>query len=82
MSEPGLTITCQEVIDILSDYLEGSVDEATRQEIEAHLALCPGCAEYLRQMRSTLRTLGHIPVETLSDSAKNALTAAFRSRPG
>ena len=80
MSEPGMTITCQEMVDILSDYLEGSVDEATRQEIEAHLALCPGCAEYLRQMRSTLRTLGHIPLDTLSDAAKQDLTAAFRAR--
>ena len=81
MTEPGMTITCQEVVDIVSDYLEGLVDEATRQEIEAHLALCPGCAEYLRQMRSTLRTLGHIPLDTLSDAAKQDLTAAFRAAP-
>ena len=42
----------------------------------------PGLHEYLRQMRSTLRTLGHVPLDTLSDSAKDALTAAFRSPPG
>ena len=81
MSEPGMTITCEQVVDIVSDYLEGLVDDAMRGEIEAHLALCPGCDEYLRQMRSTLRTLGHIPLDTLSDSAKDALTAAFRAAP-
>ena len=79
--EPGMTITCQEVVEVVSDYLEGALDDATRSELEAHLALCPGCTEYLRQMRVTLETLGHIPLDTLSDAARDELVAAFRNFP-
>ena len=83
MNQPGTTITCAEVVEIVTDYLEGVVDEATRAEIEAHLALCPGCDEYLAQMRTTLDALGHVPVESLSETARNDLLSSFRaySRP-
>ena len=80
-AEPGMTISCQEVVELVSDYLEGLVDDATRVEIEAHLELCPGCDEYLRQMRTTLRALGCVPLDTLSDTAKEDLTDAFRAAP-
>lgn len=76
--EPGMTISCQDVVELVSDYLEGLVDDATRVEIEAHLELCPGCDAYLRQMDATIRTLGYVPLDTLSDAAKEDLTAAFR----
>jgi anti-sigma factor RsiW len=78
-AEPGMTISCQEVVELVSDYLQGLVDDATRVEIDAHLELCPGCDEYLRQMRATIRTLGCVPLDTLSDTAKADLTAAFRN---
>ena len=78
-AEPGMTISCQEVVELVSDYLEGLVDDATRVEIDAHLHLCTGCDEYLRQMRTTIRTLGYVPLDTLSDTAKQDLTAAFRT---
>lgn len=76
-SRPGLAIDCAELVEIVTDYLEGAVDEPTRAEIEAHLALCPGCDIYLTQMRETIRTLGHVPVESLSDAAATALLSAF-----
>ena len=76
--EPGMTITCQEVVELVTDYLEGTLDEPTRSEIEAHLALCPGCAEYLRQMRTTLEVVGHVPLDSLSGQARDDLLAAFR----
>jgi len=76
-----MTISCQEVVELISDYLDGLVDDAARVEIEAHLELCPGCDEYLRQMRTTLRALGCVPLDTLSDPAKEDLTDAFRAAP-
>ena len=76
---PGMTISCQEVVEIVTDYLEGQLDEATRAELEAHLALCPGCDLYLEQMRATIDELGHVPVETLSEQAQSDLMAAFRT---
>jgi anti-sigma factor RsiW len=82
MSEPkvpGMSITCEEVVEIVTDYLEGAVDDATRAELEAHLALCPHCQRYLDQMRETIEELGRVPVETLNEQAQRDLVAAFRT---
>jgi len=79
--EPGLTIRCQEVVELVTDYLEGALDTATRTELEAHLELCPACAEYVRQVRSTLRMVGHVPLDSLSAAAKSELIHAFRDLP-
>jgi anti-sigma factor RsiW len=77
-AEPGWTIRCDEVVELITDYLEGTLDPGTAAELEAHLALCTGCAEYLTQMRQTLRTVGSIPRDTLSEQARTDLLAAFR----
>jgi anti-sigma factor RsiW len=79
---PGMTISCQEVVEIVTDYLEDELDDATRTELEAHLALCPGCDNYLAQMRETIERLGHVPVETLGEQAQADLVAAFRTFHG
>ena len=76
---PGMGITCQEVVELVTDYLEGQLDDALREELEAHLALCGGCEAYLEQMRSTIRRLGHVPVETLGEQAQSDLLATFRT---
>jgi anti-sigma factor RsiW len=76
-SQPGLGIDCAEVVELVTDYLEGAVDEPLRAEIEAHLALCPGCDAYLAQMRATIDLLGHVPVESLSPQVRAELVAAF-----
>ncbi len=80
---PGLAIDCIEVVEQVTDYLEGVLDEVTTAEIEAHLALCDPCRIYLDQMRATVRLLGHVPVDTLTDEAKSDLLVAVRdiSRP-
>ena len=75
---PGLQVDCVEVVELVTDYLEGALDEATTAEIEAHLSLCGPCQTYLDQMRATIDVLGHVPVETLSDEAKTTLATAFR----
>jgi anti-sigma factor RsiW len=76
--EPGFTIQCRELVELVTEYLEGTLDSDTRAEFEAHLAICPGCMEYVQQMRTTLHLVGDIPVDDLSDEAKAALLAAFR----
>jgi anti-sigma factor RsiW len=79
---PGMTVSCQEVVELVTDYLEGELDDPTRSELEAHLALCPGCDLYLQQMRETIDRLGHVPVETLSEQAQADLMLAFRTFHG
>jgi anti-sigma factor RsiW len=75
---------CQQVVEIITDYLEDALDPRDRLEVEEHLALCPGCQVYLEQMRATVRALGHVPIDTLSEQAQADLMMAFRQfrRPG
>jgi hypothetical protein len=75
--EPGTAIPCQSVVELVTDYLEGVLDPATVAEFEAHLALCPGCAEYLEQIRETVHSLGRVSLDGLSDTARGRLLALF-----
>jgi hypothetical protein len=51
-------------------------------EVEAHLELCDGCDIYVEQIRSTIRALGKVPVETLTQTAQADLVRAFRDLHG
>ena len=79
---PGLTISCQEVVELVTDYLEGVLDSDTAAEVEAHLVLCEGCNIYVQQMRATIRALGRVPVDSLSNEAQANLVRAFRDLQG
>ena len=71
-------LTCQDFVELVTDYLEGALDEDTRRRFEEHLALCPGCDTYLSQMKETATRLGEIPVESLSAETQSTLLSAFR----
>jgi anti-sigma factor RsiW len=71
-------MTCRELVELVTDYLEGRLPEATTEQLEAHIANCDGCTVYIEQMRLTLVALGHIPEETISPAAQDELIAAFR----
>lgn len=77
--KPGLSIDCQGVVELVTEYLEGSLPPDLTSEVEAHLDLCPGCQTYLDQMRRTIAELGRVPVESLSESARAELQSAFRT---
>jgi anti-sigma factor RsiW len=69
---------CQELIEVITDYLEGGLSPDEIERFEAHLAECSGCRIYLVQMRETVTALGHLPPESLSPEAERRLLAAFR----
>jgi anti-sigma factor RsiW len=71
-------ITCQEFVELATEYLEGALDQDTRERFERHLALCPGCETYLAQMAETARVTGRLEEEHLSDPARSQLMDAFR----
>jgi anti-sigma factor RsiW len=79
---PGMTVHCQEIVELVTDYLEGVLDPNMAAEVEAHLELCDGCDIYVEQMRATIRALGKVPVSTLSEAAQAELTQAFRDLRG
>ena len=75
--KPGLT--CVEVVELVSDYLEGALSEAERERFEEHLSACDGCTDYLDQMRITIEVVGRVEVDDLSEQARTALLETFRS---
>jgi anti-sigma factor RsiW len=72
-------LACQELVELVTDYLEDRLTPIDRARFEAHIADCEYCATYVEQMRQTIRTLGRIPPETLSADARDALLAAFQA---
>jgi anti-sigma factor RsiW len=48
-------MTCQELVELITDYFDGALSASERDRFEAHLDVCPGCEHYLEQMRLTLR---------------------------
>jgi anti-sigma factor RsiW len=74
-SEP---MACQELVELVTDYLEGRLSAADRQRFDAHISGCDACTIYLEQMRMTLAALGSIPEETISAEARQELLVAFR----
>jgi anti-sigma factor RsiW len=79
---PGLTVKCQEIVELVTDYLEGALNPDMTAEVMAHLQLCDGCDIYVEQVRATIRALGTVPVETLSETAQAELLRAFRDLHG
>jgi anti-sigma factor RsiW len=71
-------MTCRELVELVTEYLEGRLPPRERARFEAHLDECGHCRRYVEQMRGTVRLLGHIPEESLSPEARDALLAAFR----
>jgi anti-sigma factor RsiW len=75
-------LTCREVVELVTDYLEGALPADVRERVEAHLADCDGCTRYLDQMRQTIRLTGMLTEEQVPEEQKTALLAAFRSWAG
>ena len=78
MSDVAHMMTCQELVELVTDYLEDRLEPPVRARFEEHLEACPPCGTYLEQMRDTIGALGRIPPESLSPHAEEDLLAAFR----
>jgi anti-sigma factor RsiW len=76
----GTAISCQEVVEVVTDYLEGMLSPEDVAIFEAHLALCDGCKWYLDQMRITIAAVGRIEPEEVPAELRDSVLAAFRNR--
>lgn len=76
---PG-ELTCRELVELVTDYLEDALAPAERTRLELHLAVCPGCTEHLRRLRATLRAAGRLSEGSLTGEAREPLLRAFRAR--
>lgn len=75
-------LICQEIVEVITDYLEGAMDADLRASFEAHLAGCSHCTHYLEQMEAMIRLTGTIDAEALSAEFQAGLLAAFRDWRG
>ncbi len=76
-------LSCRELVELVTDYLEGALSDEERARFEGHIARCAACTIYLEQIRQTIAALGHLPEEALSPDAERELLEAFHGwRPG
>jgi anti-sigma factor RsiW len=72
-------LTCQEIVELVTDYVEGALDRRTRSRFERHISGCPHCTAYLEQIRETVRLTGMLREDQLEPRAREELLAAFRT---
>ena len=78
MNEQVEQLSCQELVELVTDYFEGALSEEERLRFDNHIGCCDGCTVYLEQMRVTVSLLGHLPRAALSPKAEAELLEAFR----
>ena len=71
-------LPCQELVELVTDYLEDRLPSSTRLRFDAHLAQCSGCRAYLEQMRQTIRTVGRLREESIQPEPRDRLLSVFR----
>jgi anti-sigma factor RsiW len=72
-------LTCRELVELVTDYLEGALDRRTRARFERHISGCDYCTEYIAQIRETVRLTGMLREDQLEPRAREELLAAFRT---
>jgi anti-sigma factor RsiW len=78
MSQQTEQLSCQELVELVTDYFEGALPPEEHVRFEQHAATCQGCGVYLEQMRVTVRLLGRLPANALPPGAEAELLGAFR----
>ena len=71
-------LPCQQAVELVTDYLEGTLRRSARRRFEAHLAGCPHCTEYLAQMRETISITGRLVPEDLTPQMRDEFTDLYR----
>jgi anti-sigma factor RsiW len=72
-------LTCKELVELVTDYLEGKLPPAERARFDTHLSRCRHCTNYLAQMRRTIQLLGGLTEETIEPESRDDLLTIFRN---
>ncbi len=70
-------MTCKELVELVTEYLEGTLPDDTRTRMEDHLSGCDGCTNYLEQMRQTILLTGQLREESLTPQQRDDLLRLF-----
>ena len=74
----GRELTCKELVELITGYLDGTLRGRRRRRFEAHLASCDGCTRYVAQMEATIRATGTFTEDQMTEEQKTVLLTAFR----
>jgi anti-sigma factor RsiW len=69
---------CRDLVELVTEYLEGALDDDRRAAVEAHLADCDGCTTYLEQMRTSILVTGRLREDQIPPEARAPLLELFR----
>ena len=72
-------LSCQELVELVTDYFEGALSPDDRSRFETHISGCDGCGSYLEQMQTTIQLVGRLSKDNLDPRAEEALLQAFRN---
>ena len=75
---PQAHLSCKELVELVTDYLDGAMSDADRLRFDEHLDLCPPCVEYVAQIGRTIRVVGTTWREVEDTSQAKELLAIFR----
>ena len=70
-------LACQDVVELVTAYLEDALEPFDRERLEEHLVFCDGCQNYLEQMRTSIRLSGRVE-DALPVELETQLLEAFR----
>lgn len=71
-------LTCQQAVELVTDYLEGNLTRRQRRRFERHVRGCENCARYLDQIRTTIRLAGEVEPEHLDSATREGLIDLYR----
>ncbi len=71
-------LVCQQMVELITDYLEGALSRSQRRRFERHLAACEHCSEYLEQMRATIRLAGALRTEDFTPEMQAEFTTLYQ----
>ncbi len=71
-------LTCKELVELVTAYLENALPDGERARFERHLGYCPGCVEYVEQARRTIQISGRLGEDSLLPTTQDELLSVFR----
>jgi anti-sigma factor RsiW len=72
-------MNCRQVVELMTDYIEGALSAVERARFEDHIAGCDGCRAYLAQLQTARKIIGRLADEPVPAAVERDLLAAFRS---
>ena len=74
-----IAFNCQQIVELVTEYLDGSLQPTERLAFERHVTICPPCRGYLAQLRKIRKMGGTLREDDLPQPLRDDLVKAFRT---